>query len=93
MHKNTKKSSGALCNYCVKFQLVITNYLTHDTYVLTRFGLTLQYIGLGLEKHLDSGWFYYNQAGMPLEKYENIYELSIKHLVIQSSLTSSISLG
>ena len=55
MHKNTKKSSGASCNYCVKFQLVITNYLTHDTYVLTRFGLTLQYIGLGLEKHLDSG--------------------------------------
>ena len=38
-------------------------------------------------------WFYYNQAGMLLEKYENLVELSVKQLVIQSSLASSIYLG
>ena len=42
---------------------------------------------------LDSDWLYYNQAGMLLEKSENLLELSIKHLVIQSSLVSSISLS
>ena len=30
---------------------------------------------------------------MLLEKYENLFELSVKHLVIQSSLTTSIFLG
>ena len=30
---------------------------------------------------------------MLLEKYENLLELSVKQLVIQSSLASSISLG
>ena len=42
---------------------------------------------------LDSDWFCYNQAGMLLEKYENLFKLSGKQLVIQSSLASSISLG
>ena len=42
---------------------------------------------------LDSDLFYYNQAEILLEKYENFLELSIKQLVIQSSLASSISLG
>ena len=37
--------------------------------------------------------FYYSQAEMLLEKYENLLELSVKQLVIQSSLASSISLG
>ena len=27
---------------------------------------------------LDSDWFYYNQAGMMLEKYENLLKLSVK---------------
>ena len=30
---------------------------------------------------------------MLLEKYENLFESSVKHLVIQSSLTTSIFLG
>ena len=30
---------------------------------------------------------------MLLEKYENLFEWSVKHLVIQSSLTTSIFLG
>ena len=38
-------------------------------------------------------WFYYNQAGMLLEKYENLLELSVKQLVMQSSLAKSICLG
>ena len=42
---------------------------------------------------LDSGWFYYNQTGMQLEKSENLLELSVKQLVLQSSLASSISLS
>ena len=42
---------------------------------------------------LDSDLFYYNQAEILLEKYENFLELSIKQLVIQSSLASSISLS
>ena len=37
--------------------------------------------------------FYYSQAEMLLEKYENLLELSVKQLVIQPSLASSISLG
>ena len=32
---------------------------------------------------LDSDWFRYNQAGMLLEKYENLLELSVKQLVMQ----------
>ena len=42
---------------------------------------------------LDSDWFYYNQLGMLLEKSENLLELSVKQLLIQSSLTSLIFLG
>ena len=42
---------------------------------------------------LHSDWFYYNQAGIPLEKYENLLQWSVKQLVIQSSLASSVSLG
>ena len=42
---------------------------------------------------LDSDWFYYNQAEMLLEKSENLLEISVKQLVIQSSLASSISLS
>ena len=42
---------------------------------------------------LASDWFYYNQPGMLLEKYEDLLELSVNQLVIQSSLASSISLG
>ena len=42
---------------------------------------------------LDSDLLYYNQAGVVLEKYVNLLELSIKQLVIQSRLASSISLG
>ena len=42
---------------------------------------------------LGSNLFYYNQAGLLLEKYENLLELSVKQLVIQSNLASSISLG
>ena len=42
---------------------------------------------------LESDCFYYNQAVMLLEKYENLLELSVKQLVIQSSLAGSISLG
>ena len=52
---------------------------------------------VGLKKtwtnSLDSDWFYYNQAGILLEKSENLLELSVKQLVIQSRLASSISLG
>ena len=66
--------------------------------------MNLWYIGLGIEKHLDylTGlglillyiepglikWI--NQAQMPIEKYEDFLELSVKQLVIQSS---PISLG
>ena len=32
---------------------------------------------------LDSDWFWYNQAGMLLEKYENLLELSAKQLLLQ----------
>ena len=64
---------------------------------LTGVGLILWHIRLGLENtwtnSLDSDLFYYNQAGMLLEKYESLLEWSIKQLVIQSSLASSISLG
>ena len=42
---------------------------------------------------LNSDLFYHNQAEMLLEKYENLLELSVKQLVIQSSLASSTSLG
>ena len=42
---------------------------------------------------LESDWFYYNQAGMLLEKSENLLELFVKQLVIQSRLASSIFHG
>ena len=38
---------------------------------------------------LDSDLFYYNDARMLLEKYENLLELFVKQQVIQSSLESS----
>ena len=50
---------------------------------LTGLGLILVYIGVGLKK-----WI--NQEEMPLEKYEDFIELSVKQFVIQSNL---ISLG
>ena len=48
---------------------------------------------ISLANLLDLDWFYYNQAGMLLEKFENLLELLVKQLVIQSRLASSISLG
>ena len=42
---------------------------------------------------MDSDWFYYNEVGILLEKSENLLEFSVKQLVIQSNLKSSISLG
>ena len=42
---------------------------------------------------MESDWFCYKQAGMLLEKYENLIELTVKQLIIQSSLTSLIFLG
>ena len=42
---------------------------------------------------MNSHLFYYNQAEMLLEMYENLLELFVKQLVIQLSLASSISLG
>ena len=50
---------------------------------LTGLGLILVYIGVGLKK-----WI--NQEEMPLEKYEDFIELSVKQFVIQSN---PISLG
>ena len=41
---------------------------------------------------LGSNLFYYNQAEMLLEKYENLLELSTKQEVIQTSLESSITI-
>ena len=41
---------------------------------------------------MDLYQFYFNQAGMLLEKCENLLELSVKQLVIESSSVSSISL-
>ena len=41
---------------------------------------------------LDSDGIYFNQANMLLEKCENLLELSVKLLIIQSSLASLISL-
>ena len=67
------------------------------THYLAQFGLILWYTGLGLEKHLDnlldSDWFCYKQAGMLLEKYENLLELPVEQFVIQSNLASSIPVG
>ena len=65
---------------------------------LTGFGMILWYIGFELKKRtrtnlLDSNWFYYNQAEMPLEKSEDLLELSAKQLVMELRLVSSISLG
>ena len=55
-------------------------------------------IGLGVNtwtwiKLLDSDWFCYNQADMLLEKSENLLEFSVKQLIIQSRLASSIFRG
>ena len=41
---------------------------------------------------MGSNLFYYNQAEMLLEKYENLLELSTKQEVIQASLESSITM-
>ena len=37
---------------------------------------------------LYSDWFYYNEAGMLLEKCKNLLELYVKQLVIQSGLAN-----
>ena len=42
---------------------------------------------------MNSELFYYNQAEMLLEEYENLLEISFKQLIIRSNLASSISLG
>ena len=42
---------------------------------------------------MGSYWLHYNQAGMLLKKYENLLQLPVKQLVIQSILASSFSLG
>ena len=42
---------------------------------------------------MNSDLLNYSQAGILLEKYENLLELSVKQLVIQSSFAISISLG
>ena len=42
---------------------------------------------------LESNWFYYNQAGISVIKVWNLLELSVEHLVIQSRLTTSMSLS
>ena len=42
---------------------------------------------------LDADWYYYNQAGILLEKYENLLGLFVKQLVVQSNLACSISQG
>ena len=60
--------------------------------------MILWYTGLGLMRNtwinlLDWGWFFYNQTGMVLKNSEHSLELSVKQLVIQSSLVNSISLG
>ena len=41
---------------------------------------------------MNSNLFCSNQSGMLLEKSENLLELSVKQLVIQTDLTSSVSL-
>ena len=53
----------------------------------------------GLSTLLESDWYYYaldldwlneiNQTEMPIEKYENFLELSVKQLVIQSIIIQS----
>ena len=42
---------------------------------------------------LDADWYYYNQAGILLEKYENLLGLFVKQLVVESNLACSISQG
>ena len=71
--------------------ILILRYIGLIRYILryislnyvTGLGLTLLYIGVGLKK-----WI--NQEEMPLEKYEDFLELSVKQFVIQSN---PISLG
>ena len=43
-------------------------------------------------KLVDSDWFYYNQGGLLLELYENLLELSVKQLVLNSNLANPIFL-
>ena len=53
----------------------------------------------GISTLLESDWYYYaldldwlneiNQTEMPIEKYENFLELSVKQLVIQSIVIQS----
>ena len=55
------------------------------------FELIWRHIGLGLNawiKLLDLNWFYYNQTRKLLEKSENLLELPVKQLLIQSRLAS-----
>ena len=42
---------------------------------------------------MNSDLFCYNQVEMLLEKYKKLLGLSVKQLIIQSSLASLISLG
>ena len=42
---------------------------------------------------MNSDLFYYNQAEMMFEKFEIVLEVSVKQLVIQSSLAILISLS
>ena len=42
---------------------------------------------------MNSDLFYYNQAEMMFEKFEIVLEISVKQLVIQSSLAILISLS
>ena len=53
---------------------------------LTGFRRILWYIENTWTNLLDSDWFYCNQAEMLLEKYENVLELSVEQLVLQSNL-------
>ena len=60
------------------------------------FELIWRHIGLGLNawiKLLDSNWFYYNQTRKLLEKSENLLELPVKQLLMQSRLASLTFLG
>ena len=72
--------------------VTLEKYLDH----LPRLGLILWFIFVGLEKHLKqlTGLrLILLQPEMLLEKSENLLGLSVKQLVIQSSLESLISLG
>ena len=79
------------------FYDILTLRLKSTKTTLLDFDWFYDILGLNLKNTwanlLDSDWFYYNDAGMLLEKYENLLELSVKWLIVQSSFASSISLG